>query len=131
MKAELIDLVDVGILSGTQSEKTVTSKFVLIERNSDLSLVIGKIAVYPYHANLVAKFCEMFDVPSFWERHPDMHTISDNGYIISGGYFEFKSATESALFCGASTAYGPYNSPKLQQAVKLLPFFESITVIYK
>ncbi len=129
MNVDFLDLAGVQAVLAGQDTGTISGKFVLMEKDGSLVLIMGKISDYPYHANLVAKYCELNDIPSFWEKKPDIYEIVGRKYQISGGYFEFKGDSRIASFSGASTAYGRYDIVKMRISVEALSIFRKIRVI--
>jgi hypothetical protein len=122
MNFETIDLSDNN--GGPPSDKEETCKFVLISSDDQMSLVFGPVADYPYHANLVHRYCELRNVPAMWAREPDLVEICEPSYeIAGGGYMKLNRTKNTAKFGGFSTAYGRFRDADLNRILSEDPYF--------
>lgn len=108
----MTDIVDLNkVLSNSPGHRRKShGKFVLISRGEQEWFVLGVPKHYPYHATLVAAFCDRESLPYHWERRPDIvrieHTFTS---IDGGGMFELDREAGILRLGGESRAYGPVN----------------------
>lgn len=94
---------------------TVTCKFVVIREDDTLSLVIGDVGKYPYHATLISEFCRENGIKSRWIKKPDVIRVCDEEVAIrGGGWAEIIPGTRSCKVYGRSNAYGRYDSDEVR-----------------
>ncbi len=104
-------------------------KFVLISSDAQLTLVLGRVSQYPYHANLVDHFCEGQGIAAGWVKKPDLVEICDTEYAVrGGGWMKFDGSGNSLEVYGNSTAYGKYDPSDLSRVVRVHPFFADYNV---
>lgn len=85
------------------------SKFVIIASPQQISLVFGPIAEFPYHANLVKRFCDINKIPSGWLKKPDVYEIyGDSHEVRGGGWMEVAGENGELKIYGYSTTYGSF-----------------------
>jgi hypothetical protein len=114
------------------SEEKLTCKFILIADNLQVCFVFGPVTDFPYHANLVERFCIKQGIPSGWVHKPDLHEIYDADYRIKGGgMMQINQSEKTLKIFGASTAYGRYDRHSLDYLVAHHPFFTGYSVIVK
>jgi len=93
-------------------------KFVYIAGPSGDMLVYGPVSIYPYHAELVSRFCDQRGIPSAWVKKPDLCEILAPGFAVKGGGWLEISRLQSVLsIYGTSTAYGKYERPLITGAI--------------
>lgn len=96
------------------SSGRLTCKFMLIRFQERTWLVFGPLQRYPYHANLVSRFCSEFRIACAYERHPDICEIYDPEVETrGGGYLEIDPARRKVVASGRSTAYGAFEKREL------------------
>ncbi len=105
-------------------------KFILIETPDALNLVCGPVAEYPYHANLVAQFCDRHQIAASWARKPDIVEIFSAGvHVRGGGHISINIRERRMKLYGRSTAYGPYHPDHLAGVTASGGFFEGFEVV--
>lgn len=117
---------------GENSRKKTLCKFVLISNERQVHLVFGLMKHYPYHANLVERFCQDRDIPSLWVRKPDLHEILEKDYQVKGGgMMEINPTSRVLKVFGYSTAYGQFEYDSLSHVLKRHPYFEQYSINVK
>lgn len=107
-------------------------KFVVVQAGADFHFVTGPIDQYPYHAHLVAQFCDKNDIPSTWVKRPDLVEIHDPGVKIrGGGQLHIDLKQNQMKLHGHSTAYGPFSADEVDEAVCSDPFFAGFKVLVR
>ena len=105
-------------------------KFVVIETPERLHFVCGPVAKFPYHANLVGRFCNQFEIGAVWEHKPDLVGILDvNIRVRGGGHMQLELVAGKLKIYGRSTAYGPYNPDHLAGLVVSNAFFKDFELL--
>lgn len=90
-------------------------KFVIIDRPDVRHFVCGPISRFPYHANLVGRWCNQYEIGAIWGRRPDLVEILDTDIQIrGGGQIKLDLGSERLKIYGRSTAYGPYQPEHLE-----------------
>jgi hypothetical protein len=90
-------------------------KFMLVERNGIIHLVMGSVNVYGYHADLLAQFCRDHEILHDWIHRPANLAIRDDSVILhGGGWVGVKPKEGRVAFYGKSTAYGAFESAILE-----------------
>lgn len=122
----LSDLPD--ILTGATSANAIDCKFVLIANAQRVWLVYGPLSDYPYHADLVSRFCREQSIGTHWKRRPDQLHIVDRQYGLHGGGFLTISPVARTVTCtGLSKSYGPFSAPILGQLLVSQQHFAPFT----
>ncbi len=112
--------------NGLLSEQALThpsaqdrsGKFMLVERDNTMHLLIGSINVYAYHADLLAQFCRDNEIKHEWLSRPAHLAIRDDSVTLhGGGWVSVKPREKKVIFFGKSTAYGPFVSSALEKIV--------------
>ena len=100
------------------NNKKLNFKFVIIRNQETLNLIYGPLDFFPYHANLVNKFCEDSQIPSAWSKKPDLVEIFEpDSQIRGGGWVELHNLNKLLIFYGYSTAYGKFKLSDLQSII--------------
>ncbi|MEA1980335.1 MAG: hypothetical protein U9N54_05105 [candidate division Zixibacteria bacterium] len=100
------------------NNKKLNFKFVIIRNQETLNLIYGPLDFFPYHANLVNKFCEDYNIPSAWSKKPDLVEIFHPDYQIKGGgWVELHNPNKLLSFYSCSTAYGKFQLPDLKSII--------------
>lgn len=82
-------------------------------------MLFGAVGEYPYHANLVERFCTTEQIGFQWRPDRDRVDFADTSYAVSGGGFlEINPQTKSLRFTGSSKAYGSIEMGSLRQMLK-------------
>ena len=116
MNIAVRSLVPGGYLQSIREAGLVQSvwKFVVIETPVALHFVCGPVAEYAYHANLVARYCNRYEIGAIWARKPDLVGILDTSIKVrGGGHIEMDLQAYKMKIHGRSTAYCPYNPEHL------------------
>lgn len=93
----------------------VICKFVILKARDRLVLLWGPVAEYPYHANLIEKYCGRHEIPCSWANRPTLLELFDcDTKIRGGGYAEINTGRKKIIFGGRSTAYGKFLRPDLE-----------------
>jgi len=131
MKTALISLIEQfpppeGRVS---SFTTVTCKFVVIREDDTLSLVIGDVGKYPYHASLISEFCRENGIKSRWIKKPDIIKVCDEDIAIrGGGWAEILPGAKSCKVYGRSNAYGRYDRDEVSTVLSGQELFSAYRV---
>jgi len=113
----------------TSGPDTIRCKFVVIERQGELALVVGPVDRFPYHADLVDRFCTDQGIASSWVKRPDHVEIHESGVrIIGGGHVRIERGKRKMVLSGTSRAYGPFPSDHVKHLVATDTFFGSYAV---
>lgn len=119
-------LLDAGSLDG---RVRLAWKFIVLKAADGLHLVTGPIEHYPYHANLIAEFCDANEIPSSWVKIPDLVEIYDPGIRVSGGgHLRIDLDQNKMKLYGRSTAYGDFDPKEVGRVVGSDPFFNGYRV---
>lgn len=112
-------------------DSNVTCKFILVQHAALTIMVAGMLDMFPYHANLLAKFCDDRGIDSVWARRPDLLEVLDlDVEIAGGGYIKLTDGKVIDIF-GSSTSYGRYDAGLVNRFVREHPFFASCKVSIK
>lgn len=124
----LIDPADIETVRRIKGAK-LACKFVVIEQGGVLHLVFGLVTEYPYHANLIDRFCEDSEIATGWIKKPDLVEVYDDSVSIrGGGYIDFDPHKNIARFSGYSTAYGSYDLSDVRLVTDSDEFFAGYSV---
>ena len=131
MTVEVVSLInpdDLDRCAGSEPLR-LSCKFVVVKHDEILHLVIGCISEYPYHANLLDRFCAIRGIASSWIKKPDYVEIYDDSVEIrGGGHIVLDMEKETALFSGYSTAYGCYEPSDIRLVTDCHDFFSGYQV---
>ena len=61
-----------AILTDSSHPIKILCKFVILNYRERLVLLWGPVTHYPYHANLIEKFCQDNEIPCQWASKPTM-----------------------------------------------------------
>lgn len=112
-----------------ESHDNQICKFIIVRQNGLCCLVAGRVEEYPYHANLVYRFCVERGIPSRWERKPDLLTVFDEETEIQGGgWMEINQSDRSLRIYGHSKAYGRFPANEVNRIIITDSFFEPFSV---
>lgn len=118
-----------GVKLSTSGTEKLSCKYVVIQQNGARFLVLGNVAEYPYHANLVNHFCQMRQIACAWERKPDLVEVYDSETkVLGGGWMEIKPGDDKMRIYGSSTAYGPFSIREIGAFIESDPFFHQFKV---
>ena len=112
MKLQTIDLLSATkLLKLSEVHQTpLECKFILISSSTTYYLVFGALHTYNYHAQLLEKFCQDYNIESKWQKHPDQYKLLDSKYHMKGGgWFHFDFGEKILTVKGISTAYGRFD----------------------
>jgi hypothetical protein len=126
MKTEVISYIENGHpASGKEAANQILDcKFVMIACSDCLHFVVGPVAAYRYHANLVQRFCEERSLASAWVQRPDVLEVVDpDARVLGGGHLLIDEPTRRMKLYGVSRAYGVFNARDLSGLAEKEPFF--------
>ena len=107
-------------------------KFIVLKDGPNLVFITGAVTEYPYHANLLATYCDQHAIPSSWAKKPDWVEVFDRGVQIrGGGYLQFDLEHRRVRVYGRSSAYGPYTSSDLTDLLPNDPVFAGYEVLFR
>ncbi|MCK4573621.1 MAG: hypothetical protein KAU36_04580 [candidate division Zixibacteria bacterium] len=111
MKCSVVNLNENGQPNGVADKPPIqVCKFVVFASPEEQILIFGPVRQYHYHAALVRSFCQLREIPSGWEKQPDLYQIYDRAYKVSGGgWLDLVVENKSILFYDRSTAYGGFD----------------------
>ncbi len=126
---EIVDLSE--LLSDSPADAGISyGKFVVISRGKKTWLVLGVRSDYPYHAMLVAAFCDRESLPCRWEQRPDVVRIDhDFTTVDGGGMFELNGETGTLSLTGESRAYGPVRRRDLESLRRSIGGLTKLTLV--
>ncbi|MCP4683975.1 MAG: hypothetical protein GY867_00875 [bacterium] len=111
--------------------KTLHCKFVLIARSDRLHFVVGAVAEYTYHANLVEKFCDERSIASAWLQKPDVLEVVEAGVrVLGGGHLQIDEVRQRMKLFGVSKAYGVFHARDVSDLAQKDPFFTGYKVSF-
>ena len=97
------------------ADKSVRCKFVVIVLPESVTLVLGPLARFAFHADLVEKFCIARSLGCRRIGKGDTVQLLDpSARVAGGGYLTWTKSPASVRIGGSSKAYGPYDILKLQ-----------------
>ncbi len=112
---EIINFFPKAPLEVAREHVKIRFKFVVISNSDSMKLVWGPLEDFPYHANLIDKYCEFKEVPSNWIKKPDLVEIIDSDYEIrGGGWMEVNTELNVVILYSESTAYGKFKSEDIE-----------------
>ncbi len=132
MIGRVVSFLPTDILSpsGERNDAGSDCKFVLIRDSDSKYFVVGTVDLFPYHADLVARFCRDYEIPSGWVRRPDLVEIYDPTVKIDGGgMLHIDGKTRRVQIYGQSSAYGSFPDEGIVDLVGAIPSFRDYTVI--
>jgi hypothetical protein len=127
MIVDYTDLDSMVFVSG--GETTVTCKFVSLLVESTPHLIVGPVDDFPYHANLIDRFCNERNIASAWEHKPDLVEVYDtNVEIHGGGWMRIDPVHKSIKVYGRSTAYGTYDRDVVTEVISNHPEYSEFSL---
>jgi hypothetical protein len=113
------------------SDDKRVSKFVVIDNKGELQLVYGPLGDYTYHAGLVERYCEVFDIPSGWIEKPHLYEIYGGACRIKGGgLMEERPDQKLVIFSGFSTAYGGFDRKDILYLLQTADTFAGCRAVF-
>lgn len=115
MKKNVVNLSDKQSReAGGQPKVTITCKFILLAANDSEFLILGDLSEFPYHANLLERFCDLRSIPVAWRRKPDIVEILGRDVrMLGGGWLKMSALSRKIRFYGESKVYGPFAKGEL------------------
>jgi hypothetical protein len=102
-------------LKGHASNSNSPWKFLIVDNSDILFFLVGPVAEYPYHANLLDAFCADRSIPAHWEHKPDLLRLDTGDYTVcGGGWVQYDANEKRLIISGRSTAYGQYDSDQVR-----------------
>lgn len=107
----------------------LVGKFVLIKSEDIVTLVLGLVKEFKYHAHLVDQFCQVNKIPSGWRHKPDAVEIYDSRYEVrGGGWIEINVRLSTVKFYGHSTAYGTFRRSDVETCLSKTSLFDRFRI---
>ena len=111
------------------SHTKLHGKFVQILNQNVYYFILGPLSKFPYHANLVDRFCTDRQIASGWVRRPDLVGIYDiQTSVRGGGQIMIDLVDRLIRMSGKSTAYGRYHPDELSVLVENSDFFNGFKI---
>ena len=85
MEGHIINLIPMPETNDGEPAQKIVGKFIIIRHFGQLTMICGLLREYPYHANLVERYCTDNEVASTWTKRPDVHEIFDSDCAVQGG----------------------------------------------
>lgn len=128
MQTSVVDYLG-SLLAG---EGSIRCKFIVVAHSGTLYFVFGPVSVYPYHANLLGRFCQERDIGYRWIKVPDVVKIQEPEYrILGGGHLEIDPTKRRVQLSGSSKAYGHFALEDIKLITSREPFFAQYSVQIK
>ena len=104
-------------------------KFVVVTHSWNLVVIAGPVSDFPYHANLLAQYCDQHNIPSGWTKKPDWVEVFDRSVKIrGGGHMHIDTEKRLIQIYGRSSVYGPFSASDLSEMTQSDPFFAGFKV---
>jgi hypothetical protein len=111
------------------ADTAVACKFILLARDNHYMMVFGALPDYPYHADLLEKFCQERQIARHWIKRPDQLQLEDPRYrMLGGGYIDLENGKRKARISGSSKAYGFFDSEAVEWVTRSAEFFADFAV---
>jgi len=111
-------------------DANIACKFVVVGNGDRQWLLFGTMHEFPYHANLVERFCTTHQLAYQWRPARDKVDIADGRFRIEGGGFiDVQPRAKVVRFSGSSKAYGSIPTVGLRKMLKgqtILPGFKAL-----
>ena len=129
LKGHIINLIPIAEARDISRDQKMVGKFVIISHYNQLILICGLLKEYPYHANLVDRYCADNEVASSWTKRPDLHEVFDSDCVVEGGgWIEVDRISRQVKLFGESTVYGACRRGDLNHLFTSDPTFAGYTV---
>ncbi|MFH1686056.1 MAG: hypothetical protein ABIE70_00875 [bacterium] len=103
------------LLSPATGRRKTVCKFVLLRNGTNPVLAFGSVRSFPYHAHLVNACCTRLNIPAAWVKKPDVvEVLKSDAVVEGGGWLELDTLRQTMSFYGKSTAYGGFDTGRLQ-----------------
>lgn len=102
---------------------STSGKFLLVSYEEQYFLVTAPIEDFPYHAHILAYFCDERGIRVKYNQNRDMATVEGQAPPVQthgGGWWE-RQADDSLVFYGQSQAYGAFDESLLVGLGESLP----------
>jgi hypothetical protein len=118
MRVRIVDLIESEQSDKPDLKGDITCKFLLVQSPDEAVLIYGTVSNYPYHAQLVERFCADEKIPSGWIKKPDLIEIYDTSIeIAGGGWMKINKDKKRLRFSGESSAYGNFKQSLLRDII--------------
>jgi hypothetical protein len=109
LNLEILDYSSILNALGNESD-LLRAKFLQLEHEKTVIILIGAVSEYPYHASLLERFCRDQQIPSTWIKKPDVLETYDRLLdTLGGGWMLIDPTARRLEIFGASSAYGGYD----------------------
>jgi hypothetical protein len=106
-------------------------KFSLIKGPAEIYLIFGPLKVYRYHAQLIYKFCSIYDLACSWIKKLDLVEMHENEFKIKGGGIMTLDSTRKVIeFKGGSTSYGKFDQSLVKEFAQNNQQFNGFSVFF-
>ncbi|MEE8576737.1 MAG: hypothetical protein V3T31_05730 [candidate division Zixibacteria bacterium] len=106
------------------SESFCICKFMLLETNSQPTMIYGPIKHYGYHAELLNRYCNERKLATSWNRMPESLEIYEQSVRLrGGGWLEIRPDQKLVRIWGGSTVYGKFSEALICEAQTSDAFF--------
>jgi hypothetical protein len=113
-----------------EKDKKLVCKFILLGVAESLILVGGTWEEFPYHANLIDRFCRDREIAVSWVKKPDLVEIHDSSVrTLGGGWLEIDTGKSLLKVSGRSTAYGRYRAEDFRDVIAADPIYSRFEII--
>lgn len=107
-------------------------KFIIVAHAKMLYLIFGPVSIYPYHANLLGRFCQQREIRYQWVKMPDLVKIQEPEYrVLGGGYLEIDPSEKRLKFSGSSKAYGFFELDDVRLITSRDELFSTYSILVK
>jgi len=103
-------------------------KFVVVNNEGERYLIFGTLDQYEFHANIVERFAISKKLAGCYNKNRDHFTIQEQGWLVSGGHWEYQSATHVLTLFGKSLAYGQADLQWVSTELKKMEAFDEARI---
>jgi hypothetical protein len=95
----------------------------------NLVVIAGPVSDFPYHANLLAQYCDRHNIPSGWTKKPDWVEVFDRSVKTrGGGHMHIDTDKRIISIYGRSSVYGPFSARDFSDIIQSDSFFAGFKV---
>lgn len=98
-----------------------SGKFVQLENDEAEFLILSPKELSVFHANIIERFCNLYEVKGYYNKNFNMYTISNPEWdILGGGEWEIDEEQKQLYLFGTSLAYGQFCGSNLKNNINLV-----------
>jgi hypothetical protein len=91
-------------------------KFVVLDHEGELHVILGPVNVFPYHANLIYEYLEnQGRAEAVMTDGSHCRVVTHGWEVLGGGQYRLDDLTHTLHFDEKSTAYGKFPANRLDQ----------------